>query len=74
MGSELVAHEVEGRMGYWLRGHEGERGIIVLVKSACLLSSGGSKKRVPAPFLRLSQIKCRRPKQKVGGPLTYLKA
>ena len=31
MGSELIAHEAEGRMDYWLRGHEGER-IIVLVK------------------------------------------
>ena len=25
MGSESVAHETEGRMGYWLRGHRGER-------------------------------------------------
>ena len=25
MGSELIAHEAEGQMGYWLRGHEGER-------------------------------------------------
>ena len=25
MGSESIAHEAEGRMGYWLRGHEGER-------------------------------------------------
>ena len=25
MGSESVAHKAEGRMGYWLRGHEGER-------------------------------------------------
>ena len=25
MSSELIAHEAEGRMGYWLRGHEGER-------------------------------------------------
>ena len=25
MGSESVAHEAEGRMGYWLRGYEGER-------------------------------------------------
>ena len=24
MGSESIAHEVEGRMGYWLRVHEGE--------------------------------------------------
>ena len=25
MGSQSIAHEAEGRMGYWLRGHEGER-------------------------------------------------
>ena len=25
MGSESIAHESEGRMGYWLSGHEGER-------------------------------------------------
>ena len=25
MGSESMAHEAEDRMGYWLRGHEGER-------------------------------------------------
>ena len=25
MGSEPVAHEAEGRMVCWLRGHEGER-------------------------------------------------
>ena len=25
MGSELIAHEAVGRMGCWLRGHEGER-------------------------------------------------
>ena len=25
MGTESIAHEAEGRMGYWLRGHEGER-------------------------------------------------
>ena len=25
MGSESIADEAEGRMGYWLRGHEGER-------------------------------------------------
>ena len=25
MGSEAVAHEAEGQMGYWLRGHEGDR-------------------------------------------------
>ena len=25
MGSEPLTHEAEGRMGYWLRGHEGER-------------------------------------------------
>ena len=25
MGSESITHEAEGRIGYWLRGHEGER-------------------------------------------------
>ena len=25
MGSELIAHEAEGRMGYWLRTHSGSR-------------------------------------------------
>ena len=25
MAYELIAHEAEGRMGYWLRGHDGER-------------------------------------------------
>ena len=25
MGSESIAHEAEGRMGYWLRDHAGER-------------------------------------------------
>ena len=25
MGSESIAHEAEGQMGYWLRGHEGKR-------------------------------------------------
>ena len=25
VGSESIAHETEGRMGYWLRGHEGKR-------------------------------------------------
>ena len=24
MGSESIAYEAEGLMGYWLRGHEGE--------------------------------------------------
>ena len=34
MGSESIAHEAEGRMGYRLRGYDGERNkIIVLVKS-----------------------------------------
>ena len=32
MGSESIAHEAEGLMGYWLRGMRA-RGIIVLVKS-----------------------------------------
>ena len=25
MDSESIAHEAKGRMGYWLRSHEGER-------------------------------------------------
>ena len=25
MGFESITHEAEGRMGYWLKGHEGER-------------------------------------------------
>ena len=25
MGFESIAHEAEGRIGYWLRGHEGSR-------------------------------------------------
>ena len=25
MGSESIAHEAEGQMGYWLGAHEGER-------------------------------------------------
>ena len=25
MGSESIALEADGQMGYWLRGHEGER-------------------------------------------------
>ena len=25
MGYESIAHEAEGRMGYWLRGYEGEK-------------------------------------------------
>ena len=25
MGWESIAHEAEGRMDYWLRGHKGER-------------------------------------------------
>ena len=33
MGSESIAHEAKGQMGYWLRGYEGERNNIVLVKS-----------------------------------------
>ena len=25
MGSESIAHEAEGKMGYWLRGYDDER-------------------------------------------------
>ena len=34
MGSQSIAHEAEGRMGYWLKGHEA---IIVLAKSILLV-------------------------------------
>ena len=37
MGSESIAHEAEGRMGYWLRGH-------VLVKSNYLVKNIENKK------------------------------
>ena len=34
MGSESIAREAKGQMGFWLRGHEDERNKnIVLVKS-----------------------------------------
>jgi len=33
ISSESIVHETEGRMDYLLRGHEGERNKIVLVKS-----------------------------------------
>ena len=39
MGSESIAREAEGRMGYWLRGHEGDRNNcfskIQLVRQKC---------------------------------------
>ena len=34
MGSESIAHEAEGRMGYWFRGHEGERNTVFIRISA----------------------------------------
>ena len=37
MGSESLAHEAEGRIGNWLRGHEGERGLVV----GCFFFSDG---------------------------------
>ena len=39
MGSESIAHEAFGLMGYWLRGHEGAREMIVLVKSNLLVKN-----------------------------------
>ena len=33
MGSESIAHKAESQMGYWRRGHEGERNDIV--KETC---------------------------------------
>ena len=42
MGSESIAHKIEGRMGYWLRDHEGEKNnSIVLVK--CKIQLVGEK-------------------------------
>ena len=39
MGSESIAREAEGRMGYWLRGYEGDRNNcfskIQLVRQKC---------------------------------------
>jgi len=31
MDSESIVHEAEGRMGYWLKGHEGERNKLFLI-------------------------------------------
>ena len=39
MGSESIAHEAEGRMGYWLRAHEGKRNICF-----CKIQLVGQKK------------------------------
>ena len=33
MGSESIAHEAEGQIGFWLRGHEGDKNNCFLVKS-----------------------------------------
>ena len=44
MGSELIAHDAEGRMGYWLSGHLGERNNIVLVKSNLFIKNIENKK------------------------------
>ena len=46
MGSESIAHEAEGRMSYWLRGHEGEHGIIALLKSNLLVKNIKNKKNL----------------------------
>ena len=45
MGSESIAHEAEGRMGYRLRGHEA-RGIIVLAKSNWFVKNIENKKKM----------------------------
>ena len=50
MGSKSIAHEAEGWMGYRLRGHEGEKIIIVLVKSNQLVKNIETK--------QLSLAKC----------------
>ena len=54
MGSESIAHEAEGRMGYWLRGHDGERNNcfskIQLVGQSCLVLLGVFVKSVNCVF------------------------
>ena len=44
MGSESIAHNAEGRMGYWLSRHLGERNNIVLVKSNLFIKNIENKK------------------------------
>ena len=44
MGSESTAHEAERRMGYWLRGREGE-------KNDCLVKSTKLVKNIEAKQL-----------------------
>ena len=51
MGSESIAHEAKGRMGYWvywLRGHEGER-------NNCLVKSNYLVKNIETEQLKLAK-------------------
>mgnify|MGYP006896118039 CR=1 FL=1 len=52
MGYESIAHEAEGRMGFWLRGYEGE-------KNNCFskIQLVGQKKKIKTKHL--SQVKAR---------------
>ena len=46
MGYESIAHEAEGRMGYWFRAHEGQKKIetkhLSLVKAIILVFKAGA--------------------------------
>ena len=45
MGFESIAHEAEGRMGYWLRGHEGERNNTIIAIVIAQIQLVGQKYR-----------------------------
>ena len=49
MGSESIANEAEGQMGYWLRGQEGERNNNVFSK----IRQVGKKKNIEKKYLAL---------------------
>ena len=53
MGSDLIAHEAQGWMGYWLRGHEG-------VRNNCFskIQLVGQKHRDKTTLAREMQFSC----------------
>ena len=56
MDSESIAHEAEGRMGYWLRGHKGERNNCFSKIQLVILAQAVRQGLKEA--LRKTQIKC----------------
>ena len=46
MGYESIARETEGRMGYWLRGYEGERNKIICFSKIQLVGQKNIKKNI----------------------------